>query len=189
MARPFGKLYEEDAHNLANAMAMLPRKSMARYADLLLTCYSMLRRDDDPPHFRAGYRDLAARCGCDKMTAKRFLDLMEADGIIVKVGTATVRRKDGGGEYTKRAFWWHLDEGGVSRNAYTPVRIPGETHTGVYAHLGGNAYTPEAELQKGRIAARPLLGARLAPADEDDDGTPTDENGDVLMPWEVGADG
>ena len=181
----FGKLYETDALHLAEIIVQLPRRSFDTKARMVLYCYANLyERDGSVPYFNVGSRQLAEFAGCAHMTARRFLSDMEKDGLIVRLGTMKTKC----GEFTKRTFWW-LEDGRVCHKSSTPPsRKPASSSTPLCYETRPNEHTSEAELQKGRIAARPLLGARLAPAEEPD-GTPTDESGEVLMPWEVGADG
>lgn len=176
----FGKLDEVGAVHLAEIISTFPRRSMAAYTAMLLICVANMY-DASTPYFTLGRRELAKRAGCSPSTADRFLRLMESDDVIVSLGKVKTKS----GEYVKRTFWWL--EGG-SRNDTTPSRKSRETIPPVVSFERGNDTTSEAELQKGRIAARPLLGARLAPAEEPD-GTPTDADGNVMMPWEVGGDG
>lgn len=177
----FGKLDEEGAIHLAEIISTFPRRSSAAYSKMLLICAANIY-DAPTPYFTLGRRDLAKRAQVSDKTARRFLDMMEDDGAIVQLGKVKTKA----GEYVKRTFWWCR---GVGPETTPPCGTkPRPTTPPVGSYVQTNDPTSEAELQKGRIAARPLLGARLAPADEDD-GTPTGEGGEVLMPWEVGADG
>lgn len=177
----FGKLDEVGAVHLAEIISTFPRRSMAAYTAMLLICVANMY-DAPTPYFTLGRRELAKRAGCSDKTARRFLDMMESDGVIVSLGKVKTKS----GEYVKRTFWW---SNGVGPSTTPPCGMkPRLTTPPVGSHVPTNDPTSEAELQKGRIAARPLLGARLAPADEPD-GTPTDADGNVMMPWEVGEDG
>lgn len=181
----FGKLYETDALHLAEIIAQLPRRSFDARTRMVLYCYANLYdRDGSVPYFNVGTRQLAEFAGCARKTARRFIEDMEKDGLIVRLGTMKTKS----GEFTKRTFWW-LEEGRVGPLSSPPRGTkPTLSSPGVGYETRPNDPTSEAELQKGRIAARPLLGARLAPAEEPD-GTPTDADGNVMMPWEVGGDG
>lgn len=180
----FGKLDEEGAIHLAEIISTFPRRSSAAYSKMLLICAANIY-DAPTPYFTLGRRDLAKRAGCSHMTAKRFFETMAADGVIVELG----KTKNKSGEFTKRTFWWLADGEGVGRETRPPrATKPAPTRPRVVSFDRGNETTSEAELQKGRIAARPLLGRGLAPAEEPD-GTLTDADGNVMMPWEVGEDG
>lgn len=177
----FGKLDEESAIHLAEIISTFPRRSSAAYSKMLLICAANIY-DAPTPYFTLGRRDLAKRAQVSDKTARRFLDMMESDGVIVQLGKVKTKA----GEYVKRAFWW---SNGVGPSTTPPCGTkPRLTTPPVGSYVQANDPTSEAELQKGRIAARPLLGARLAPAEEPDD-TPTDADGNVMMPWEVGEDG
>ena len=155
----FGKLYGEDALHLAEIIAQLPRRSFGLRVRMLLFCFaSLYEREGEVPYFNVGSRQMADAAGCAHKTARRFLADMEADGLIVRVGTMKTRS----GEFTKRTFWW-LEDGRVCPKSSTPRGTkPRVSSTGVGSKTKGNDPTSEAELQNSGEAARAAIAARFA---------------------------
>lgn len=153
--RSFGKLDEDGAIHLAETFASFPRRSSAIYLKMLLICAANMY-DAPTPYFTLGRRELARRAGCSPSTADRFLKMLEADGVIVELGT--VRNKTG--EYVKRTFWWMAEGGSV--NDTTPSRKSKETIPPVVSKRRRSDTTSEAELQNSGEAARAAIAARFA---------------------------
>jgi len=155
----FGKLYETDAIHLAEIIARFPRRSSDARMRMLLFCFANLyEREGEVPYFNVGSRQIAEFAGCAHMTARRFLSDLEADGVIVRLGT--MRTKSG--EFTKRTFWW-LEEGRVCTKSSTPrVTKPRVSSTGVCSKRHGREHTSEAELQNSGEAVRAAIAARFA---------------------------
>lgn len=155
----FGKLYGEDADHLAEIIAQFPRRSFAARVRMLLFCFaSLYEREGAAPYFNVGSRQIAEFAGCAHKTARRFLADMEADGVIVRLGTMKTRA----GEFTKRTFWW-LEGGRVCPKSSTPRGTkPRAGSTGVGSKTKGSDPTSEAELQNSGEAARAAIAARFA---------------------------
>lgn len=156
--RSFGKLDEDGAIHLAETFASFPRRSSAIYLKMLLICAANMY-DAPTPYFTLGRRDLARRAGCSDKTAKRFLDMLADDGVIVELGTVKTKT----GEFTKRTFWWCVEEGGVVPET-TPPRStkPRPTTPRVGSKRRRSDTTSEAELQNSGEAARAAIAARFA---------------------------
>jgi hypothetical protein len=133
----YGKLHEKDAHNLSLLLSEFRPSVHMSYIEMLLYCFSNSRNNGKPcPYFNVGLRQMASHCNTSVSKAQRMIDKLEERGLIVNLGTETVRkteRKGRPGEYTKRTFWWIAEEYGCignHRETDTPIdKNAGETDT------------------------------------------------------------
>lgn len=186
----FGQLDEQSALYLADIAAAFPKRSAKAYNRMLLVCFANLFYKGKVPYFNLGYRELAKRCGCSVDTARRFIKTLVEDEEIIELGVEKVARM---GKFTKRTFWWFIEDMGEGQNKYTGEGIneytvsrkSRETSTGVYSLERGNEYTSEAELHRERSAMRSLYESAAGASSEEDS---FDEDGNLMMPWEVDAE-
>ena len=155
----FAKLYGDDALHLAEIIAQFPRRSFGLKVRMLLFCFANLyEREGDIPYFNVGVRQIAESAGCARKTAERFISDMEADGLIVVLGTMKTRT----GEYTKRTFWW-LENGRVSDKSRTPQGTkPPLSRTRVSYKTRAKSDTSEAEPQNSGESPHAAIAARFA---------------------------
>lgn len=103
MAEWWGKLTAADAHALADVIATFPRSKVGPWSRMLLTLFST-NRDGI---VTAGRGTLAEAAGVSDEVARRFIERMERDGVLVRLGDAT----GPSGHYERRAFEWRVDDG------------------------------------------------------------------------------
>ena len=170
----FGKLTEIDAYHLAELMAGLHGKAKVEKARVILYCAAH-RMDGKPPYFNVGVAQMARFAGCSTSTARRLLNELEDDGVIVRLGTEVVYGNRSGGEYTRRAFEWYMDGDAASR---VPTdRKPAES-TGGSARFHGESTIHKKEERK---PAQRRDGAGAAPDGGDGQRKLTDEQFDAMM--------
>lgn len=137
------KLREKDALNLSYLLAEFKPSTHAIYIRMLLYCFSNIRSNGKPcPYFNVGYRQMAEHCEASVRQARWVIETLESQGLIVNLGTETVKARDGKGKpgtYTRRTFWWIADEWGVPlsgvENGTPPMQNQGENGTHQRASL------------------------------------------------------
>lgn len=113
------KLDADDARHLAQIAGTFtdPRSSEKRHR-MLLYCYSQIQSRAKPcPSFKTGIRTIAKDCDVSFSTARRFLESMEGQGWVVRVGSG----KDSRGSFERRTFWWIAEDGGCAQSCAHPV--------------------------------------------------------------------
>lgn len=118
-------------------------RSRVQRATMALWCWSQMQASGRPcPHFTAGIRRIADGCEVSVKAARTFLERLEDEGWVVRVGT--VRNK--GGEFTKRTFLWVAEEAaekaGTSLDEWLGSLggVPQKGHTGGYFSQGKGAH-------------------------------------------------
>lgn len=115
MAEWWGKLTAADAHALADVIATFPRSKVGPWSRMLLTLFSTSRDGI----VTAGRGTLAEAAEVTPRMARRFIERMEQDGVLVRLGDA-----DGpSGHYERRAFEWRIDGEGWPES---PSKGPGD---------------------------------------------------------------
>lgn len=107
------KLDETDALNLAEIQNSFDdRRSRLKRLRMLNYVWSKINSSGHPcPYFVVGRRAMAERCGVSEGTAKRFIEYLEENGWVVRVGEGHA------GRAPRRTFWWIADAAKLSTNA------------------------------------------------------------------------
>lgn len=164
----FGKLYGEDARYLADIFASFPKRVRNAYELMTLRLWSHLQSSGKPRFVSIGRRTLAEECGVTERIAQHYLEYMENAGWLVRTGST----KRSGGQFVKRTFWWHIDDGAEHvhvqpLNMYPPLDVQPPEHV-----PPSGCSTSETESQ--RAGRTPPLSRGVLPPDPIPE--PTDED-------------
>ena len=153
------KLRDKDAINLMQLLSEFRVDTHKVYSGMLGVCFSNIQSKGKPcPYFNIGYRQMADKCGASPQQAQRMIEKLERRGLIVNLGTESVKKKDNKGSpgsYVKRTFWWIAEEWGCIGNSPlsdTPLmKNPAlsDTHQRATPSKGGRGVSAD--------AATPLL--------------------------------
>lgn len=99
------KIDETDALNLAEIQnSFNDRRSRYKRLRMLNFIWSKINSKGYPcPYFRVGRKTIAEKCGVSEDTARDFIEYLEREGWVVRVGD------DKHGRTPRRTFWWLAD--------------------------------------------------------------------------------
>lgn len=111
------KMDETDAFNLAEIQySFVDRRSRYKRLRMLNFIWSRINSKGKPcPYFCLGQRTIAEKCDVSVGTVRRFIESLESDGRVVRVGDGYA------GETPKRTFWWIAES--AANDAGVPTDI------------------------------------------------------------------
>lgn len=114
------KLDETDALNLAEIQnSFNDRRSRYKRLRMLNFIWSTINGKGRPcPYFSVGYRTIARACDVSEGTVRRFIESLEGDGWVVRVGGGRP------GKPPRRTFWWLAEGAGIKTGAHKFVQTP-----------------------------------------------------------------
>lgn len=121
----WSKLDMTAAVHLAEVLATFQGEKFEQYARMLLVLYASIGRDGSTT---IGRRTLAERADVSEEQARYFVSKLEASGVLVNCGVI----KSPGGKYTKRRFYWLIEEneqfgeGGLKKSPTHRGKSPGK---------------------------------------------------------------
>lgn len=145
----WAKLDQRAAYEISEYAATFRRDAARPYLYMLLTLYSSMGQDGT---VRIGFKELAHRCGVNERAARRFMDRLKEDGVLVQVDSKRRRfRWIGEGAYKQ------APSGAPYQAPRVPISQSEEAPMGAYFPEGTGTLQKELTDYDGRgSATRPL---------------------------------